>query len=196
MSRHQKDPLRSITQEERSFLERLSRSQSQPAAHVMRAKAVLAVADGQNYTAAAQTAGYGVGDSVAQVVSRFNKEGLNALEPRHGGGTASSYGVRETQRILGEVRRPPERGSDGSATWSLSLLKHALREAPDGLPHVSTYTIQRVLHEAGYTWQKDRSWCETGQVKRKRKTGTVTVTDPDTVVKKTSLSEPTVVAKG
>src|SRR5947209_3647716 len=126
MSRQQKDPLRTITQEERCFLERLSRSQSQPTAHVMRAKAVLAVTDGQSYTAAAQSAGYRVGDSIAQLVSRFNREGLNALEPRHAGGTVSSYGVNETQRILREVRRTPEHGSDGSATWSLSLLKQAL----------------------------------------------------------------------
>jgi hypothetical protein len=39
MSRRQKDPLRLVTTEERRFLERLSRSQSQPAAHVARAKA-------------------------------------------------------------------------------------------------------------------------------------------------------------
>lgn len=57
MSCRQKDPLRPVTQEERRFLERLSRSQSQPAAHVARAKAVLAVADGSSYTAAAKIAG-------------------------------------------------------------------------------------------------------------------------------------------
>jgi transposase len=185
MSRRQKDPLRPLTEEERRFLERLSRSQSQPAAHVARAKAVLAVAEGHSYTEAAKTAGYCVGDTVAKLVSRFNVEGLNALEPGHGGGIPSSYGLAETQRILAEVRRMPERAEDGTATWSLSLLKRKLREAADGLPQVSTYTIQRVLHEAGYSWQKSRSWCQTGQVKRKRKTGTVTVTDPDTVAKKT-----------
>ncbi len=185
MSRRQKDPLRLVTTEERRFLERLSRSQSQPAAHVARAKALLAVADGHSYTAAARTAGYRVGDTVASLVRCFNVEGLDALSPGHGGGTPASYRVAETERILAEVRRRPEQQGDGTATWSLSLLKQALRRASDGLPHVSTYTIQRVLHEAGYSWQKNRSWCETGQVKRKRKTGTVTVTDPDAVAKKT-----------
>jgi len=185
MSRRQKDPLRAVTSEERRFLERLSRAPSQPAAHVARAKALLAVADGQSYTAAAKIAGYQVGDTVAQLVSRFNVEGLNALSPGHGGGTPASYGVTETQRILAEVRRMPERQEDATASWSLSLLKQALRQAADGLPQVSTYTLQRVLHEAGYSWQKDRSGCQTGQVKRKRKAGTVTVTDPDAVAKKT-----------
>ncbi len=181
MSRRQKDPLRAVTAEERSFLERLSRSQSQPAAPVAREKALLRVADGHSYTAAARAAGYRVGDTVAQLVSRFNVEGLNALEPRHGGGTPASYGVAETERILAEVQRISEHQGDGTVAWSLSLLKQALRQAPDGLPCVSTYTIQRILHEAGYSWQKNRGWCETGQVKRKRKrkAGTVTIIDSD-----------------
>jgi len=80
-------------------------------------------------------------------VSRFNVEGLNALEPRHGGGTPVSYGGAETERILAEVRQRLEHQGDGTATWSLSLLKQALRRASDVLPHVSTSTIQRVLHD-------------------------------------------------
>jgi hypothetical protein len=32
-----------------------------------------------------------------------------------------------------------------------------LRTATDGLPNVSTYTIWRVLHEAGWAWQADRA---------------------------------------
>jgi hypothetical protein len=56
----------------------------------------------------------------------------------------------------------PQREPDGTATWSLSLLQKALRQAPDGLPQVSTFTIWRTLHEAGLSWQKSRTWCETG----------------------------------
>jgi len=59
----------------------------------------------------------------------------------------------------------------------------------DSLPRksyqVSSYTIWLVLREAGWSWQKDASWCETGQVKRKRKEGVVVVTDPDATAKKT-----------
>jgi hypothetical protein len=50
---------------------------------------------------------------------------------------------------------------------------------------VSTYTIWQTLHQAGWSWQKDRSWCDTGKVKRKRKNGVVEVTDPDALPKKT-----------
>ena len=31
----------------------------------------------------------------------------------------------------------------------MSLLQRALRQAPDGLPRVSRFTIARILHEAG-----------------------------------------------
>jgi hypothetical protein len=60
-----------------------------------------------------------------------------------------------------------------------------LRHAPDGLPKVSSYTIWRVLHDAGWRWQHNRSWCETGKALRKRKSGIVEVTDPDAEPKKT-----------
>ena len=53
-----------------------------------------------------------------------------------------------------------------------------------GLPNVSTYTIFQTLREAGYSWQRTRTWCSTGSVQRKRKGGIVTVTDPETEEKK------------
>ena len=75
-----------MTAEERAALEQLSRSQAEPASHVAHATALLAVAAGQSYTAAARAAGRRSGDAVAQLVSRFNREGLAAVVPRHGSG--------------------------------------------------------------------------------------------------------------
>ena len=185
MTRKQKDPLRPLNEEELTVLTKISRAQSEPASHVARAKALLAVASGESYTAAARAAGRRSNDAVSQLVSRFNREGLVAIEPRHGGGPAVVYGVEERKRILAEFERKPEREKDGTATWSLSTLQRALREAPDGFPNVSTYTIWCVLRDADYTWQKDRTWCKTGTVTRKRKGEVVEVTDPETEAKKT-----------
>jgi hypothetical protein len=75
--------------------------------------------------------------------------------------------------MLQEATRPPDRKDDATGAWSLSLLQRALRSAPDGLPTVSTFTILRTLHEAGYTWQKNRTWCHTGRTLKKGKDGTV-----------------------
>jgi transposase len=151
---------------------------------VARAKALLAVAEGKTYGAAAQAAGRRSNDAVSQLVSRFNQEGLSALEPKHGGGPAIKYGAVEQARILAEVRRKPDLARDGTATWSLSTLQRSLRQAKDGLPEVSTYTIWVVLQANGFSWQKDSSWCETGKVLRKRKEGVVEVIDPDATPKK------------
>jgi len=184
MSRHQTDPLRPLTPDERIALTRLSRSLSAPAAQVERARALLAIADGASYTAAAHQIGRRHTETISAWVSRFNREGLAAVSPRHGGGPRLCYGLDEQQRILAEMARTPQRDQDGTATWSLSLLQKALRKAPDGLPRVSTYTIWRTLHEAGLSWQKSRTWCETGVATRRRKHGVVRVSDPDAAAKK------------
>lgn len=185
MSRRQKDPLRPLTADERAELERVSRAGSERADRVARAKALVAVADGARYTDAAQVAGCRVGDTVAHLVARFNQVGLVALDRCHGGGPAVQYGTAERERILQEFRRAPDRERDGTATWSLTTLQRALREAPDGLPQVSTFTILYALWDAGYSWQESRTWCHTGTVVRKRKAGPVEVTDPDATPKKT-----------
>ena len=149
-----------------------------------RAKALLAVADGERFADAARSAGRRSGDAVARLVARFNTEGLAALALRHAGGPPVLYDAATRERILREFRRTPDRERDGTATWSLTTLQRALRRAPDGLPTVSTWTILKTLWDAGYTWQQRRTWCHTGTVLRKRKAGVVEVTDPDAAPKK------------
>jgi hypothetical protein len=184
MSRIRKDPLRALTEEERDLLKEMARSQSEAASHVARAKMLLAVAEGKSYGEAARAAGRRSNDAVSHLVSRFNQEGLAALAPRQSGGAPVAYGVQERERILREARRQPDPAHDGTATWSLTTLQRTLRQAADGLPQVSTYTIWATLHNAGLAWQQSRTWCDTGRVKRRRKSGVVPVTDPDTEAKK------------
>src|SRR4051812_35767822 len=173
MSRRQNDPLRPLTPNERNTLTRLSRSLSAPAAQVERARALLAIADGATYTAAAHQVGRRHTETISAWVSRFNRDGLAAVRPGHGGGARIHYGAEAQQRILAEWVRTPQRDQDGTATWSVSLLQRTLRQADDGLPRVSTYTIWRTLHEAGLSWQKSRTWCETGVAMRQRKHGLI-----------------------
>ena len=70
MPRPQQNLLRPLTVDERAHLEHLSRSYTAPAAHVARAKALLAV---------------------AHLVARFNRDGLAALAPGHGGRQPKRY---------------------------------------------------------------------------------------------------------
>ena len=184
MSRRKKDPLRPLTDDELAVLTRLSRSKSESATRVARASLILAVARGGDYQQAAESIGRRSGDAVSHLVARFNAEGTAALTPRHGGGRVALYDPAAARRILGEVERTPTPEADGTATWSLLSLRKALRSAPDGLPRVSTYTLWRVLHEAGYSHQRTRTWCPTGTALRRRKAGAAVVTDPDAAPKK------------
>ena len=184
MSRRKKDPLRELTEIETQTLQEISRSQTASAAQVTRAKILLRVAQGQDYRDAARAVGRTNVEAVSQLVSRFNQEGLPALTPRHGGGRSPAYDQAARQRILREVKRIPTPDADGTASWSLTTLRTAVRSAPDGLPRVSTFTLWRVLHEAGYSHQNTRTWCPTGTALRRRKAGAAVVADPDAEPKK------------
>jgi transposase len=184
MARPVAQPLRPLTEAERQALRAVTRSPSQPLRCHQRAAALLAVAEGATLTAAAAAAGWRVCDTVAALIRRFNRLGLAVLDDQPRAGRPLQYTADDHARILREFRRPPDREEDGTATWSLVTLQRALRRAPDGLPQVSTFTLHQVLHEARYTWQRDRTWCETGVVWRKRKAGVVRAVDPEAAQKR------------
>ena len=177
-------PLRPLTPAEQQALDQILRAPSQPLRRHQRAQALLAVAAGSTLAAAAAAVGWRVGDTVATLIRRFNWLGLAALDDQPRAGRRPTYTAADRERIVREFRRIPDREQDGTATWSLSTLQRALRRAPDGLPHISTFTILQVLHDASYTWQRSRTWCETGVALRKRKYGVERVEDPHTAPKK------------
>lgn len=182
MGRPPQTHVRLLSEEEAAELERLARATSVRADQQQRARAVLAVQQGQGFTQAAAAAGFRSGDSVALLVRRFNVQGLRALVIAPGRGRKATYTPVARAQIVACAQRSPDRTEDGGATWSLSLLQRALRGG--GLPTVSRDTIRRVLQDAGSSYQRTRTWCPTGTALRKRKAGWVTVTDPDTEEKK------------
>jgi transposase len=168
-----------LEQAERQELTRVVNAPSESVRRHRRAQAILAVSDGASLTDAARSVGWQLGDAVGALVRRFNQHGLAALDDRPRSGRRRQYGPDQRERIVREFRRKPDREQDGTATWSIELLKRALRQAPDGLSEVSGFTILHVLHDAGFTWQESRTWCDTGVALRKRKEGVVEVTDPE-----------------
>ena len=178
----QKEPLRALSQQEERELQRIVKATSERVDVVKRARALLAVKAGKAYTQAAREAGLKSGDSVSQLVARFNERGLPALQIAAGRGRKASYTPLQRRRILQEVQREPDRKADQTATWSLSRLQRALRKSD--LPRIARETIRQTLHEAGYSYQQSRTWCRTGYALRKRKAGTVTVYDEQSPEKK------------
>ncbi|HYH65352.1 MAG TPA: hypothetical protein VD866_11710, partial [Urbifossiella sp.] len=112
MSRRRKDPLRSLTDDARRELTHLSRSRIAPATRVARAVMLSAVAGGSDYQPAARAAGRKSGDAVSHLVARFDREGLAALDPRHGGGHELTDDTAAGGRILREAARTPAPETD------------------------------------------------------------------------------------
>ena len=184
MARQSREPMRALTTEERGILEKVTRSRTEAAEVVSRARSLLAVAQTRNFEVGARASGRKSGYGVAKLVARFNAAGLSALQtkPRH------SYRVTYTAdlraKVLAEYQRTPDREQDGTGTWSLTTLQRAVRKHP-GLERISRDTISGILHGAGLTWQRDRTWCATGMSVRKGAYGKRIVVDPDAEAKKT-----------
>jgi transposase len=178
----QREPLRPLSPAEQTALQRIVNSSSERVDQVRRASALLAVAQGEAFIHAARQAGLGSGTTVADLVARFNRQGLAAIRIASGRGRRATYSATERARIVATAQRQPTRRTDGTATWSLTTLQRSLRQA--GLPQVGTSTIRRVLQEAGSSYQRTRTWCPTGTAQRKRKSGVVTVVDPNTEQKR------------
>jgi transposase len=182
MARPIHEPLRELTDAERAHVQATVRATSERADVRQRAVALLAVAEGQSREAAARRAGYAYGTAVSRLIRRVNAHGLAALETAPGRGRKPTYTPADRQQILDTLQEPPERASDQSATWSVTLLQRRLRA--NGLAQVSRDTVHRTLQRAGYRWQRTRTWCPTGTARRKRKAGVVTVVDPEAERKK------------
>ena len=182
MTHPQKEPLRALSEQEERELKRLAKATSERLDVVRRAQALLAVASGKPLTEAAHEAGLKSGDGVGKLVKRFNARGLAALSIAAGAGRKPTYTSVQQARIIAEVQREPDRKADQTATWSLMTLRAALRETD--LPEIAAETIRGVLHEAGYSYQRTRTWVRTGYALRVRKSGTVTTYDPETPEKK------------
>jgi transposase len=182
MARAQKEILRTVTRAERESVQRIAGATSERLDRVQRARALLAVADGQCFRTAAGQHGFRSPSTVAKLVSRFNRRGLAALDIGPGRGRKVSYDSAARAQIVATAQRAPDRKVDGTGTWSLSTLERTLRR--EALPQVGATTIRRVLQDAGSSYQKTRTWCPTGTAQRKRKAGVVTVTDPQTEEKR------------
>lgn len=122
-------PLRAVTPAEERVLQQTAKATSERLDVVKRAQALLAVKVGKGYTEAAREAGYTSGDSISQLVERFNQHGLAALHIAAGRGRKVTYTPAQRERIIQELKRTPDRNADTTATWSLKTLERALRKA-------------------------------------------------------------------
>src|SRR5260221_12694351 len=112
MGKEQKHPLRALTPQEEQELQRLAKATSERVDVVKRARALLSVRAGQSFTDAAREAGYTSGDSISQLVERFNEQGLEALLIEPGRGRKVTYKNAKRAHIVAEVQEKQYRQAD------------------------------------------------------------------------------------
>ena len=81
MARPPNVQLRPFSPDETAELTRLSKATAARLDHVRRARALLAVAAGQNFTAAARSAGFRSSSTITALITRFNARGLAVSRP-------------------------------------------------------------------------------------------------------------------
>jgi transposase len=136
------------TAEDRKELERLSKSRTDEARMVERAKIVLGCLAGRRNDEVAKEFGIQAA-TVGAWRKRFTGEGLAGLRDRPRPGKPAVYSAPELrQRILKQLEAPPPAGLSG---WDGGTLAEVLAVSDDA--------IWRVLRKEGIQLRRHRSWC-------------------------------------
>jgi transposase len=136
------------TAQDRKELERLSKSRTDEARLVERAKLVLGCLAGRRNDEVAAELGLQAA-TVGTWRKRFSSEGLAGLRDRTRSGKPPVYPASELrQRILKQLEAPPPAGLSG---WDGGTLAQALGVSDDA--------IWRVLRKEGIQLRRHRSWC-------------------------------------
>lgn len=138
----------SCTSEVMRELERLSRSRTDEARLVERARIVLGCLAGRRNDEVAAEFGTRAG-TVATWRTRFAAQGMAGLRDRARSGKPPRYPRAELrQRILKQLEQPPPAGF---STWDGGMLAEALEVSDDA--------VWRVLRQEGVQLRRQRSWC-------------------------------------
>lgn len=160
MGRRQKRPLRPLTESEIHQLADIASSKVERVERIRRARAILAVAKGHSFTAAAKEARMRSNSGIAAIVQRFHERGMDSLNTIPGAGRRPVYDQAQREAILVEIEKEMER----TPFWSLSSLEKALKRSTASVPKVSAKTICQVLKDAGYRWlPTEHVWSKNGQ---------------------------------
>jgi transposase len=136
------------SEKDRAELERLSKSRTDEARMVERARIVLGCLAGRRNDEVAAELGIRPA-TVAMWRKRFAAEGLQGLRDRPRPGKPPVYPPSELRkRILSQLEQPPPAGM---ATWDGGSLSQVLGVSDDA--------VWRILRKEGIQLQRHRSWC-------------------------------------
>lgn len=140
-------PVLTCTPEEKEILLQLSRSRSEEARLVERARIVLLCLEGKQNDEVARELSVRP-NTVGLWRKRFSENGVAGLRDRARSGKPATYGTELRNRILSQLEEPPP---SGMARWDGGTLAHALGVSDD--------IVWRILRKEGIQLARKRSWC-------------------------------------
>jgi transposase len=147
--------LRSLTEEERKQLNKLSRSRSEPSQRVERAKMILMAAEGETITAIAAHFGRAP-KTISRRLQRFNEAGMDCLDDLPRSGRPPEYSEEERGQMIATARTHPQTLDLPYGHWSLRrLVKYINEELEIG---ISRAQLARVLEEEGLRWYQEKTY--------------------------------------
>jgi transposase len=147
--------LRTLTPEERRTLQRLVRSRTAPIRLVERARIIWAAHQGEPTLVIARQLQLDP-RTVASRLSRFNAQGLPALEDRPRSGRPSTYTKEQIGEVIATALTDPSSLGLPFACWTLDRLQAYLNEAR-GIG-IKRSRIDEILLAEGLRWRTQESW--------------------------------------
>jgi transposase len=152
--------LRTMTEDERTKVERLTHAQTAPVRLARRAHIIAVAATGLSVPAIAAQLQRSE-QCVRQWIERFNVAGLEGLDDAARSGRPRTYDEDAYGRVLAKARSLPPKPAEGEVPptchWTLDRLQAEL--AKEGVP-VKRSQVRRILKAEHLKWQKPRTWLE------------------------------------
>jgi transposase len=147
--------LRAISANEKQELERISRSRSEAARRVERAKIVLALGMKERVAEIAKRYQRSL-PMIYQVLHRFNVAGLAALDDAPKSGRPQTYSEDQRGELLAVAQTHPQQLGLSFGHWTLDRLVHYAHEQ-------LTITISRsqlglILQQEGLRWYQEKTY--------------------------------------
>jgi transposase len=147
--------LRPLAEEERTALERLAHSRTEPIRLVERARMVWYASEGERAPQIARRLGLDP-RTVRTWLNRFNEQGLPGLQDQPRSGRPVTHAPEVVAEVLATSLTPPQRLGQPFGCWSIRRLETYLNEER-GIP-IKRNRIDELLLAEGLRWRTQESW--------------------------------------
>ena len=150
--------VRPLSMEEGRKLQRIIRTAKDP---VKLRRAIVVMMSGQGQSVPDITSLLQVSeDYVRDVIHAFNEKGLAALDPQWAGGRPRRISDDDVAFIVATAKTRPTKLGCPFTHWSVRKLAGYLRRNDQRIVRVGRERLRQILHEAGVSSQRTRTWKE------------------------------------